>query len=301
MRIDFLGLQAFVSIAEYGSFQQAAAHLNLSHTALSHRMKKFEAYFGVNLLTRTSRQVTLTPAGLDLLPSALQIMNDLQNSMSVLVAHGASKQQHLAIGCIPTLASCYLPAVLGRFSETHPDITVKVYDNSAAEIAARVKAGTAEFAITIASADRSDLHVRPLLKESFVLVAPSAHPLASRKFVHWADLRDCPLVRISSQTGNRMLIDDALREHNEGLLWRYEVQLITTALSMVLAGVGLAIVPQLAAGSVQSASLVVIPLRNPSINRKIAIISRRGGQLSPAAADLIKLIQKEMSRIRLRI
>ncbi len=68
MRIDFPGLPAFVAIAERGSFRHAAAHLNLSQTALSHRVRKVEGDLGVKLLPRTTREVSLTQAGLALLP-----------------------------------------------------------------------------------------------------------------------------------------------------------------------------------------------------------------------------------------
>ena len=57
-------LHAFVAIAERGSFQHAAAHLNLSQTALSHRIRKLEEDLGVKLLSRTTREVSLTQAGL---------------------------------------------------------------------------------------------------------------------------------------------------------------------------------------------------------------------------------------------
>ena len=70
MRIDFLGLEAFLSIAERGSFQRAAAHLNLSQTAISHRMRKLEEDLGLKLFARTTREVTLTRAGIDFLPKA---------------------------------------------------------------------------------------------------------------------------------------------------------------------------------------------------------------------------------------
>ena len=55
MRIDFLGVEAFLSIAERGSFQRAATHLNLTQTALSHRLRKLEDDLGVKLFTRTTR------------------------------------------------------------------------------------------------------------------------------------------------------------------------------------------------------------------------------------------------------
>jgi DNA-binding transcriptional LysR family regulator len=299
MRIDFLGLQAFVSIAECGSFQQAAAHLNLSQSALSHRMKKFEEYFGVKLMMRTTRQVTLTPAGVDLLPKALRIMSDVENSLGKLLEYSATKQEHLTIGCIPTLASHYLPNLLNTFGKKHPDITVKIYDNSATEIGAFVESGAAEFAITILAIKRSDMEVRPLLKEPFVLVAPATHPLASREFAQWSDLEGIPLVRINSQAGNRSLIDDALRDRNEHLLWRYEVQRVSTAINMVLAGNGLAVVPGLTIARMHTSSLSTVPLRNPSINREIGIMFKREGHLSPAASDLIRHVQKEMRRVKL--
>ncbi len=76
MRIDFPGLQAFLSIAEQGSFSRAAAHLNLSQTALSHRIKKLEEDLGFQLLARTTRQVALTPAGLELLPTARRMIGE---------------------------------------------------------------------------------------------------------------------------------------------------------------------------------------------------------------------------------
>jgi DNA-binding transcriptional LysR family regulator len=70
MRPDFLGLEAFVAIAERGSFNKAAAHLGITQTALSHRMRKMEGYLGIALFHRTTRQVALTPTGLELLPRA---------------------------------------------------------------------------------------------------------------------------------------------------------------------------------------------------------------------------------------
>lgn len=77
MRIDVFGLQAFVSIAERGSFHAAASHLNLSQTALSHRIRKLEVSLATQVLMRTTRQVTLTPAGTALLPKARKLFDEL--------------------------------------------------------------------------------------------------------------------------------------------------------------------------------------------------------------------------------
>lgn len=294
MRFDFLGLQAFLSIAERGSFQGAAAHLNLSQTALSHRMRKLEADLGVKLLTRTTRQVSLSPAGVALLPKARRIMDDVASALDELRTTGRAGAQRIAIGCLPTIAIHYLPKLLRDFNAIHPGMAVKIFDNSASEIAAHVHSGAAEFGITIVSANSWDLEIKPLLKEPFVLVCPAGHSLARQKSVRWLELANSPLIRISQQTGNRALIDDALGSRRESLDWRYEVQHVATAVSMVLAGVGLTIVPRLAVDVMGMPGIAAVPLERPSITRTIGILSRRGVPLSPAAESLADLIRRHL-------
>ena len=159
MRIDVLGLQAFVAIAERGSFRAAASHLNLSQTALSHRIRKLEEHLAVPLLLRTTRQVTLTPEGAALLPKAQQIFEEL--GLAVAGLRGAKKVQatRIGVGCLPTLAMHVMPQVLKQFEVSAPDIEVRLFDNSAHEIAARVQAGEAEFGVTLVAANISKVPI----------------------------------------------------------------------------------------------------------------------------------------------
>lgn len=298
MHIDFLGLQTFLSIAERGSFQRAAAHLNLSQTALSHRMRKFEADLGVKLLTRSTRPITLSAAGLELLPKARRILDEIESSFESLRRAGQHRQERIAIGCLPTIAAHYVPRLLRGFSERYPEITVKIHDNSAAEIAELVQSGTAEFGITIVSANRIDLEIKPLFKEPFVLICPTSHAFARQKHVNWSELARIPLVRISPQAGNRALIDDALGSRRDTLHWRYEVQHLSTAVSMVTAGLGLAIVPRLAIDVADTPGLKAVPLRNPGIVRTLGLLTKRGTSLSPPAELLAGLIEARLKAER---
>lgn len=294
MRIDFLGLQAFLSIAERGSFQRAAAHLNLTQTALSHRMRKFEADLGLRLLRRTTRQVTLTPAGLALMPDARRIMDELEATLDHLRRQGVARPARVAIGCLPTIAAHHLPGLLREFAVRYPDLAVTVHDNSAAEIAGLVLSGAAEFGITIVSANRADLEIKPLLKEAFVLLCPGAHVFARQRRVSWSELAGIPLIRISQQAGNRAIIDDALGARREALRWRYEVQHIASAVSMVAEGLGLAVVPRLATGTRGLPGIAAVPLRNPGIVRTLGILTRRGAVLSEPAEVLAGLIARHL-------
>jgi DNA-binding transcriptional LysR family regulator len=292
MRIDFLGLHAFVAIAERGSFQNAAAHLNLSQTALSHRIRKLEEDLGVKLLSRTTREVSLTQAGLNLLPKVKDTIESLAISLGELRHEGRSRQETVSIGCLPTIASGRLPRALQRFQERHPNVAVRIYDNSASEISDLVQSGTVEFGITLVASHRWDFDIEMLIKDPFTLVCPEEHPLASQPSVSWSDLSGEPLIRVSQQTGNRMIIDDALGSRREGLNWRFEVQHLQTAIALAAAGVALTVVPRMALDAVDERGLKLVPLRNPSITRQIGIVSRRGAPLSPMADDLRRIILK---------
>lgn len=298
MRIDFLGLHAFVAIAERGSFQHAAAHLNLSQTALSHRIRKLEEDLGVKLLSRTTREVSLTQAGLNLLPRVKETIESLAVSLDDLRQEGRSRQETLSIGCLPTIASGRLPRVLHSFQERHPDVLVRIYDNSATEISTLVQDGTIAFGITLVAAHRWDFDIELLMKDPFTLVCPDDHPLAAQTAASWSDLADEPLIRISPQTGNRIIIDDALGSRREALSWRFEVQHIQTAVALVRAGVALTVIPSLAFDTVDERGLKLIPLRNPSVTRQLGIISKRGTPLSPLADELRKLIVQAFAEPR---
>lgn len=290
MRIDFLGLEAFLGIATHGSFNAAAAHLNLSQTALSHRLKKLEDDLGVTLLARSTRKVTLTAAGAELLPTAQRLVEEMTRSLDGLRTAARGRPEQIAIGCLPTIAKHCLPRVLREFERLQPGVGVRIFDNSASEIVERVRSGEAEFGVTIASTGRWDLDVTPLVKEAFVLVCPSAHPLAARPGVAWSELEGVPLIRISAQTGNRVLIDDALGGRRERMTWTYEVQHVGTAIGMVQAGVGLTVVPRLGVDLADDPGIAAVPLKNPSVVRAIGLLARRDRPLTPAAGTLARLL-----------
>lgn len=296
MRVDFLGLEAFYCIADRGSFQRAAAHLNLSQTALSHRMKKLEENLGVKLLARTTRQVSLTPAGVKLLPVARRIVEDITASFEEMRNEGSQRQEQLSIACLPTLAANFLPQILEGFRERHPDILIRIFDHSASEIAEHVESGSAEFGISIVSAARWDLDIIPLAKESFVIACPTDHPFSQRDAVSWSEIEGVPLIRIGPETGNRILIDEALGARREMMNWRYEVQHIATTIGFVRQGLALALMPEFVLKGADVPEIVGIPLRNPSVLRTLGMLTRKGTPLSPVAEDLRNVVVQQFRK-----
>lgn len=294
MRIDFLGLEAFLSIAERGSFQRAAAHLNLSQTAISHRMRKLEEGLGLKLFARTTREVTLTRAGIEFLPKAQKALGELDQSFDELKQQGAKRRERLDIACLPAFAVNYLPPILSKFNKLQPRVQVRIFETPSAAIAELVQSGEVEFGLSVVQTNRWDLEVETISTSPLVLACPAKHPLAKKRSVGWTELRSLPLIRVGSKTAIRPMIDDALGAARVTLNWQYEVQHVETAVNLVEAGLGFAVVPSVDIALHRGRGLVAVPLRAPKISCTYGLVTRRGIPLSPPAVTLRGFLIDEM-------
>lgn len=296
MRIDYLGFEAFVAIADCGSFKRAAAHLNVSQTALSHRIQKVEEDLGQQLLVRTTREVSLTSAGQQVLPQIRHHLSELNHIYGTMRKQGRQSNQRLAFACLPTIANYYLPAVLQQFAERHPRLMLQLFDQPVGQVIELVRAGEAEFGVTITGASHWDLEVKPLFTEPYVLLVRRDHPLAGRRAVTREDLVGEPFARIRTQHTNRKLVDDALGEYSDRMIWRYEVQNAATAMSLVAAGLAITVLPKLTTYLSQG-RLVALEFEDVEMSRPMGIYTRRGVPLSEPGAELAEIISSRLSAL----
>ncbi len=290
MRVDYLGLEAFVAIADYGSFQRAAEALNLSQAALSHRLRKIEEDIGAPLLIRSSREVSLTAIGQGLLPEARALLGALQDVYQSVRVGAHRQARQLAFACLPSIANALLPDVLAAMAQRAPDTTFEVQDIPVARIAEAVRSGRAAFGVTIVSAELSDLRLRPLVDENYHLFVPQDHPLARRSHVTVPDLIGLRLARIRSQSKNRQLLDAAFGAMGQQIHWQFEVQNALMALRLVQAGIAVTILPE-SATAMAPATLVSLPFRGVRLQRTLGIVSRRSVPLPALATDLMALFE----------
>jgi Transcriptional regulator len=296
MRVDYLGLEAFVAVAELGSFSKAAQKLNLTQTALSHRVRKIEADLNTRLLVRTSRDISLTKAGQALLPQVRHQLASLADLYDTTRQTGQDARRRMVFACLPTIASYYLPDLIKAFSDQHRGFQVVLLDQPAGRILDLVKEGEAEFGITIIGATHWDVEVEPLCQEPYVLLVHRQHPLARRESVTAEDLVGEPMVRIRTQSTNRQLVEKSLGDVSKQLDWRFEVQNAATAMSLVASGVALTVLPRLTMHQ-SPANIVGLPFSDTDLSRNIGAIKRRGVPLSPPADALLEMIRNRLSQI----
>ena len=299
MHIDFLGIQAFLAVAECGTFGLAAARLHLTQAAVSHRMRKLEESLGVQLIVRTSRGATLTQAGEAMLPRARQSVIQLEESLAVARTSGQVAPAWVTLACLPTVAAGVLVHALHRVEALLSGVRIRVFDSSPGEIVELVQAGTCAFGLTLEQSAPAGLRMEPVARERFVLVCPREHALAGLPSVDWSTLESESLIRISLPSGNSATIDETLGPFRERLKWVYETQRTAMALQMVRAGLGLTVVPALAVSPQDG--LALVPLCKPEIGRMLVLLTQEGVPLMGAprliADTFVMLIQQHTARV----
>ncbi|WP_323122081.1 LysR family transcriptional regulator [Burkholderia alba] len=294
MKIDILGVQAFVAIADRGGFQAAADALSVTQTAITQRLRKLEDFLGVTLFERTTRSVALTRIGRDFLPQARRLLGELSDALTEIRESGQAARGDVSIACVPTVGVQFLPSILQAYSARYPHNRVKVLDHASSAVADAVLHREAEFGIHIAGARHPELVGEPIAEDQFVLICHDTHPLGRRRRVAWRELTPYPLIFAGQVSANRALLDSALGDL--ALQSHYEVQRSSTAVGLVAEGVAAAVVPRLAVQKGAYPRIKVVDLVEPVISRALVLVSRRTGQLSPAAQALYDMIVERAAR-----
>jgi len=288
-RATLADLRAFITVGELGSFATAAKLLHLSQPALSRRISHLEEMLDVKLLDRTSRSVALTSLGRRFMAQVRHGIDEIDRSVVSLrdVAH--LEAGDVTVGCVFSVVQHFLPSVMRAFSERHPGVLIRIIEEGADEVLASVKAGEADVALGYTGMQDPDIHFTALRKEAFVVACPTAHPFAGRKTVRWSELAAHPYALVSRESGNRVLIDQALARLSSFPRPVCEVRHVSTLVGIVESGLAIAVVPDLALPR-ESTTVTGVRLVQPGISRTIGLIRRSNRTLSPAAAEFARLL-----------
>ena len=292
MKLDTLGVQAFISIADHASFQRAADELHISQTAVTRRLQNLESHLGIKLIERTTRNVALTDTGTDFLPQARRLMGELSNALAEIAESGKARRGDVCIACVPTAGIQFLPRIIQEYSASFPDNRITILDHSSSAVAEAVVGREAELGINVAQTHHPDLTGVRLMSDQFALICRDDHPLANKKSLAWKQLAPYPLIFAGEANANRSVLDQALGNSKVKLQLFYEVQRSSTALGLVAEGVAIAVVPRLAVQRGAYPRLRAIGLVDPVISRSLVLIIRKAAHLSPAAQALHDLIKR---------
>lgn len=283
-------LRAFREVAQCGSFTQAAQRLHLTQSTLTATVKQLEQEIGLTLFDRTTRRVVLTREGQQFRSVAERLISDFDTAITDLQAVASQQQGQVAVAASPSTISQLLPPVIQSYHHRHPGVGISLRDDSAGAIEQRVLENDVDFGIGANHSNDPELNYEALLTDRYGIVVPADSDIHGLDEIDWLQLGHMNLLYLSADTGiraqlNRIREQARLPDRLDGSI---EVSNPAGLAALIRQGLGIAVLPALAASTEAFNELHFLPLTNPVIERELCFVSRKNRSLSPAAMGLLK-------------
>ncbi|MBI5883122.1 MAG: LysR family transcriptional regulator [Elusimicrobia bacterium] len=282
--------KVFRDLADTGSFSKAAELNYLTQSAVSQQIKNLERSLGCPLVGRGNRTpLRLTPAGLIFYRLSRRIVTTYESSLE-RIRHLASAGEpgRVRVSSIYSVGPHILQNCVRDFLADHPGVQVDIDYQKGSRICEEILRGRVDLSIMAYPPKRKGIAILPFLTEEMVLICPPDHPLASRGEIDLKELQGQDVISLDPSSPTRQALDKTLRSHGLHLNVKLQLDNIETVKSAVAAGAGVAIVPEDAAqGEARQGSLRVVRISHPRLQRRLCIVTRKGGKASVAVQQFL--------------
>ena len=293
MPINFRQLEVFRAVAETKSFTRASHALFISQSTVSQHIRELEESLNVKLFHRNRRNVSVTPAGENLLAHGRQIFRMLDEAETAARTVKDPYCGKLSFGCASTTLLYHLPAILMEYTRKYPNVELKISGGTIQDVAMQMWSGALDLALVVQPINAPALEKIVLFEESFAAVVPARHALARKRNFAVTDLAGERFILHRQGQNTRKLIDRYL--FNERITPRVAIELAETEAikAMVARGLGVSILPESAFLNLQGRrEIKTFPIPRKDLRRSLAVVYPRPRPLRPAAVALLELLQE---------
>jgi DNA-binding transcriptional LysR family regulator len=274
-------LRAFVTVNDCGGFAAAARQLHMSQPGVSRAVQALEIDVGGELFIRAHGSVVLTGLGARILVRSRAVLAEADAMRQERYASPGVVRGRVRLGSMPSVSATILPALLSHLERQHPALAVTTIDGHDEELVTWLRTGTVDVAVV--AGHPAGLSIQPLVTDTLLAVLPATHALAARETVRAQDLAGQPF--ILTKAGCEGLILAALTSRGVVPNVKYEVSEACSILAMVSEGLGVSVMPGLAAQSLPP-SVVLRPLR-PNARRELGLAITPTHAPSPAVQSFL--------------
>ncbi len=269
-------LQAFLAVAETGSFQQAARKCNVTQSTISRQIQGLEAEVKLPLLHRTA-QAKLTVAGDRFLPHARKIWNEWGTATQELADLLEGKQPELCVAAIHSVCAFHLPPVLQRFCQEHPEVQLRVTSLGSDRALKVLKDGLVDLAIVMNNrflTNNPEMVVDVLYDEPVKVLMAADHPLTQYSAVPWTELVRYPQVVFKDGYGMQRLVQEQFQRQGVALNAVLELNTLDAFRGIVRQGELIALLPQGAIHDIHlDPTLASRATADPTLIRQVVLVT----------------------------
>jgi DNA-binding transcriptional LysR family regulator len=297
-------LRVLKEVAYRGSLSAAADALSYTQSAISQQIAALEAETGMTLLERHPRGVSLTAAGQTLVGHAEGILARLEAAEAALAAIAGLRGGRLRVASFPTAGATLMPLAIATFRSSYPDVELTLTEGEPEQIVPRLRAGELDLALLFEFAGETALQEGgmtrvELLEDPMYLALPREHPLAARGRLRLQDLQQQAWVQTSRSSPCARHVVRCCHAAGFEPSVSFESDDYQTVQGLVAAGVGVALIPELALSVVREDIVVRALSPSPPIRQVIAA-TPAGARLVPAAPAMLGVLEAAARRYETR-
>lgn len=294
-RVTLHHVEAFVCVAELLSFRKAALRLHMSQPALSRCIQGAEDALETRLFDRDTRNVRLTPSGMEFLPIARRLLLEFQTSLDEVSEYLGGDRGRLVIAALPSISATILPDVVCQFAQLWPSVQVAIQAPHSQVVIDLVAEGHADVGLALKPPKPDKVLYEHLLDDEFVLICSPEHPLARETSCSWKVFGEYPFIALSPTTSMWMLTQMVFRQLHMDVKPAYEMGGLPLTGKLIAAGLGITAIPRLVLPQMGDQDVCVIPLESPVLERSLGILTRKGRTASVAANNFLKLLRQTVN------
>jgi DNA-binding transcriptional LysR family regulator len=295
-------LKVLREVLAQGSFSEAASALNYTQSAVSQAIATLESEAGVPLIERDRRGVRPTTAGERLDEHADRILTQLEAAEAELGAIAGIEGGELRMASFPTAGATLMPLAIAAFRAAYPEVTLSLVEGEPEELTPRLRDGEFDLGLIFEFEGRGELgpglRSAPLFEDPMRLALPKGHRLARKQRITLGDLSEDAWVQTSEASACARHVVRICRDAGFEPRVSFESDDYLTVQGLVAAGVGVALIPQLALSQTVSYDVAVRELEPSGPVRHVVAATPGAGVSLPAAEAMLDILTSTAQRYR---
>jgi len=292
-------LEAFVQVAEGGSFSKAAKELFLTQPTISSHISSLERELNARLFVRNTKEVSLSEDGIKLYKYAKQML-DLQREIEVTFGMDEEGESHAVTIAASTIPAQYLlPEVLTRFSERYPQEQIRIQETDSSKVVMQIVDHRVDIGFTGTVLEKKHCKYIPFYKDELVIITPNTpkyQELAqgNKEDISW--IKKEHVIMREEGSGTRKEAELQLKGAGvkfAGLDIIASIENQETIKKSVRQGMGISILSKLAtADEVANGEILAFPIPNSDEGRDINLVYNKNYQMRRSAERFIKVVKE---------
>lgn len=287
-------LKTFCDVVELQSFSEAAKVNHLTQSAVSQQISHIENLYGVRMIERAQRNLTLTPAGEIFFRACKDILQKLEDARVAISEITNIVAGTIKLESIYTIGLHDLPRFVQQFMSMYPDVQLHLTYRHSPEIYQDILSNMAHLGVVAHPQKNRQLDIHPCWKERLVLTVPPDHKLANKKSVPISTIHNEPFIAFERNIPTRKIIDKTLRKMQVQPKIVMTLDNIEMMKRVVENGTAISILPENSTrDEVEKGELATVEFSDVTLEREIALITKRGRILSNAEKKFIELLRQD--------